>query len=299
MDREAPIGVFDSGVGGLSIVAALQKQLPSERFFYLGDTARAPYGSLKGPSLLRHAFACATFLYQKGVKLIVIACNTLSAFALAALQERFPIPIVGVIQPACQLALTPPFPRRLGILATPSTIRSGAYTQLLERMGYLSPVTLSPAPRLASFVERNQSQSLQAQRALESSLTPFLRSPVDKLILGCTHFPIYAPQIQSFLGEQTQLINPATPTALFVQEQLKQHALSSPQGEGSIQYWVTQSPQRFCQAGRALLNSPHPLTASLTALPSSSALFPKEKKKGDTQEPLLPVPPLSRSGSFL
>jgi glutamate racemase len=212
MTRDAPIGVFDSGVGGLTVARALLDQLPAEPLLYVGDTAHGPYGPLPLADVRRHALAAMDGLVAQGVKMLVIACNSASSACLRDARERYDVPVVEVIQPAVRRAVAATRTGRVGLLGTAITVASGAYDDAFAAAPHVT-LTSAPCPRFVDFVERGVTTGRQLLQLATHYLEPVLRAEVDTLVLGCTHYPLLTGMISLVVGESVTLVNSAEETA--------------------------------------------------------------------------------------
>src|SRR5690625_1506125 len=202
---DAPIGIFDSGVGGLTVVGELSRRLPAEELIYFGDTARVPYGPKSPETVYRYATEATDFLISRGVKLIVIACNTATAHALNRLVERLPIPIVGVIEPGARAAVRATRSGRIGVIGTVGTIRSGAYDREVRRLLPRAQVFAQPCPLFVPFVEEGWGTREVAKLVAEEYLRPIREVDIDVLVLGCTHYPILRPILAEVRSEERRV----------------------------------------------------------------------------------------------
>ncbi|UCH34675.1 MAG: glutamate racemase [Armatimonadota bacterium] len=207
------IGVFDSGLGGLTVVRRIFEVLPDYRVTYFGDTARVPYGGKSAETVTRYALEDADLLLGQGAKLIVVACNTASAVALDALRERFEAPVVGVIEPAVRAAVAASESGRIGVIGTRATIASGIYERMVTEMRSDAVVIAEPAPLLVPLVEEDWLDQLETPSILRTYLTPLLERRVDTIILACTHYPILRDMIARLVGDGVTLVDPAQETA--------------------------------------------------------------------------------------
>ncbi|NNM88268.1 MAG: glutamate racemase [Phycisphaerae bacterium] len=259
----APIAVFDSGLGGLTVVRALQRRLPREKLIYFGDTARVPYGSKSPRTVLQFARQCLHFLTQFKPKLMVVACNTVSATALQSLHQDFVIPIIGVLEPGAvaAVAASARIPagqgRRIGLIATEATIASQAYNQAVSRLDPTIQVLGRACPLLVPMIEEGRlPESPVVRSVLQEYLQPFKSLQVPVLILGCTHYPIFSQAIEQTLGVPTTLIDSADQTALVVAEKLATMHWANDVGDNladGLTCYVTDQGQRFeSLAGRFL-----------------------------------------------
>ncbi len=211
-DASAPIGIFDSGVGGLTVARAIMDQLPHESITYVGDTANGPYGPLKIAEVRRHAEAIADDLVDRGCKMIVIACNTASAAFLRDARERYPVPVVEVILPAVRRAVATTRSGKVGVIGTTATIRSRAYHDLFDAVPGVA-VTATDCPRFVDFVERGVTSGRQILGLAQGYLAPLQEAGVDTLVLGCTHYPLLSGVIQLAMGDNVTLVSSAEETA--------------------------------------------------------------------------------------
>jgi len=249
-----PIGIFDSGIGGLTVVRQIHKVMPHEDLVYLGDTARVPYGTKSPGTVVRFAREDTQFLLQVGVKAVVVACNTASAWALPDLEKEFGLPVFGVIQPGVQAALNRTRNQRVGIIGTSATIRSQAYRKaILARSGQVK-VYERACPLLVPLVEEGWVQHSVTLSVLHEYLEPLLRHDVDTLVLGCTHYPLLKRAIRSVVGKNVTLIDSAQTCARYVRGQLADAGLLNRRRRpGWIQPHVTDEAERFNEiAGRFL-----------------------------------------------
>jgi len=211
-DRFAPVGIFDSGVGGLTVARSIIDQLPDEDVIYVGDTANGPYGPLSIPEVRAHALAIADDLVDRGVKALVIACNTASAACLRDARERYDVPVVEVILPAVRRAVAATRSGRIGVIGTSATVASGAYQDAFAAARDLE-VTAVACPRFVDFVERGVTSGRQVLGLAEGYLEPLQRAQVDTLVLGCTHYPLLSGVIQLVMGDSVTLVSSAEETA--------------------------------------------------------------------------------------
>ncbi len=253
MNKESPIGLFDSGIGGLTVLQQIMKALPRENTIYLGDTARSPYGTKSVETVLRYSFENADFLIEKGVKLVVVACNTSTAVALDALKENLPVPVVGVIEPGARGALKKTRNKRIGVIGTEATIQSGAYTRAVKTLDPDVEVYSRACPLFVPLVEEGWLDNEVVEMTVESYLASLKRSGLDTLILGCTHYPLLKKAIGRFLGKGVRLVDSAQETAKEVLRVLKERSLEREKGRGSASFFVTDVPDSFIKVGRRFL----------------------------------------------
>ncbi len=253
---ERAVGVFDSGVGGLTVLRELQYQIPGEPLVYLGDTARVPYGTKSAQTVLRYAHEAAVFLVAQRVKLLVVACNTASAVALDDLAETYRLPVVGVIEPGARRALEVTRSGRIGVIGTEGTIRSGAYERAL-RAGQPDVVVHAVAcPLFVPLAEEGWAGHEVARLAARDYLAPLLAQEIDTLVLGCTHYPLLKKTLQEVVGPNVRLIDSAEETAKAVALKLDAHQLRLPVAANvPTRYFVTDIPDRFERVGGAFLGA--------------------------------------------
>ena len=253
MGKDAAIGIFDSGIGGLTVLQQVARLLPHERLVYLGDTARTPYGT-KSPDVVRQ-YACenADFLVNRGLKMLVVACNTVSAVALDMLRDRYEVPIVGVIEPGVQTALKCSKKRRVGVIGTEATIASRAYTHALHARDMEVEVLTRACPLFVPLVEEGWIENNVAREAALVYLNSLKHSGIDTLILGCTHYPLLKKCLADILGPTVRLIDSAEETAKVVRATLIEENLLRRKGDGGASFFVTDVPDRFIKVGARFL----------------------------------------------
>lgn len=251
---ELPIGVFDSGVGGLTVVRALRAALPHEDIIYLGDTARVPYGTKSPSTVVRFACEDTQFLLERHVKAVVVACNTCSAWAIPLLSKGFNVPVFGVIQPGVNAALRQSRNQRIGIIGTAATIRSNAYSNGILAQSPSANVFAKATPLLVPLVEEGWLAHKVTSAVLREYLTLFARKNVDTMILGCTHYPLLKKNIRRSLGKRVTLIDSAEACANDVKERLASlQMLTSRRRAGTVQCFVTDETERFYELARRFL----------------------------------------------
>jgi glutamate racemase len=208
-----PIGIIDSGVGGLTVAKEVMRQLPNETIFYLGDTARCPYGPRTAEEVKKFTWEMAAFLMNYNIKMLVIACNTATAVVLEELQDMLPIPVVGVIQPGSRAALKHSQIGKIGILGTIGTVNSKAYDKAIHSINDSIEVTSLACPKFVPLVESGEYESRWAVEIVNETLMEMKKEPIDTLILGCTHYPLLQPIIQNVMGPEVKVINSGDETA--------------------------------------------------------------------------------------
>jgi glutamate racemase len=254
--REAPIGVFDSGVGGLTVLRALVARLPSENTLYLGDTARVPYGTRSREVVTRYALLCARHLAARGIKLLVVACNTVSADSLPAIAEALPIPVVGVIEPGAQAAAARTRGGGIAVLGTPATVASGAYQAALARLAPLAHVTARACPLFVPLAEEGWIDGEVPRLVAQRYLGDLRRAGADTVLLGCTHYPLLAATIAEVVGPELAIVDGAQATAEAVAHLLEVRDLRRPEGVAEHRTLCTDVPDRFQKIAERFLGRP-------------------------------------------
>jgi glutamate racemase len=254
MSDDRPIGVFDSGIGGLTVVRELVRQLPHESIVYFGDTARVPYGSKSAATVRRYAQEAAAFLLSRDVKMIVIACNTATAHAEELLRSSAPVPVLGVIEPGARAAVEATRTRRVGVIGTLGTIGSGAYDLAVRQKLADARVYAQPCPLFVPLVEEGWADHAAAALIAREYLEPLHDMDVDVLILGCTHYPLLRTVVHDVMGEQVTLVDSAHETARDVASLLHSRAiLHDPGSPASYTFIASDAPLRFRDVGRKFL----------------------------------------------
>jgi len=252
-----PIGVFDSGVGGLTVLRALRQRLPHERFVYLGDTARLPYGTKSGDSVLRYSIQASEFLVGQGIKYLVIACNTASSVAVEPLRERFaPIPVIGVIEPGSVAGCAASRSGHLAVLATEGTVRGGAYQRAIARLQPDAKVTAQACSLFVALAEEGWTEGVIAEAIAHRYIDQLLRDDprIDTLLLGCTHFPVLASALRAVIGPSITIVDSADTTAAAVESELRDRHLLNAHGNATPPtLQATDSPERFARVGSRFL----------------------------------------------
>jgi glutamate racemase len=251
--KESPIGIFDSGVGGLTVVHEITVKLPAEDIIYFGDTARFPYGTKTSKQLIGFTRQICDFLLEKKVKLIIIACNSASSAALEWAQEHFEIPIVGVVEPGARAAYMATVNRKIGVIGTEATIESNSYERAVHSFDAGIHVYQAPCPYFATYVENGRTDGDDIRVIAESYLKPLREKNIDSLILGCTHYPLLSGLIAEVMGSQAKLISSAEETALEVKEILKRKAILREDRQGVIKFFSTGSKDKFIELGSRFL----------------------------------------------
>jgi glutamate racemase len=254
---QLPIGIFDSGIGGLTVVRQVHRLLPREDLIYLGDTARVPYGTKSPSTVIRFACEDTRFLLEQNVKAVVVACNTASAWALPTLENKFALPILGVILPGVRAALRRTRNLRLGVIGTQATIRSQAYARAALAGNDAVKIFTRACPLLVPLVEEGWTNHPVTRSVLHEYLAPLLRHRIDTLILGCTHYPLLKPALRSVVGGTVALVDSAESCARYVGERLERdRLLAARRRRGSIQPFVTDETERFDELAKRFLKTP-------------------------------------------
>ena len=257
MFDDRPIGIFDSGIGGLTVAAALKSLLPNESLCYLGDTARVPYGNKSADVIQSYAHHCARFLTHKDVKLIVVACNTASAYALTHLRKNFDLPIVGVVHAGAELAIKTSSTKKIGVIGTRGTVQSQRYTQVLHELDPSSDCKAIACPLLVPLAEEGMVSHALTETLLREYLHGFANYPMDTLILGCTHYPLFEQNITDLVGDKVQVINSAQAVAKNVMTTLsKRHLMSENKQSPEHAFFVTDSAEEFARVGQHFFGQP-------------------------------------------
>jgi glutamate racemase len=264
MSDPRPIGVFDSGVGGLTVLRELQRQLPNESTIYFADLGHFPYGPRFQAQVRHFALNIIRFLQKLDVKLVVIACNTATAAALNAARETFDIPIIGVITPGAQAAVAATRNKRVGVISTEGTLQSQEYLHAIKEANPTIGVLPKAAPDLVDLVESGRSQSPQAEVALRDALQEIIDYEADTLILGCTHYPLLRPLIRKITADRITIVDSAETTAARVKRVLAANGLESAEHETPRhQIYATGSPERFMDTAKILFGQDLPPIATV------------------------------------
>jgi glutamate racemase len=253
-DAERPIGVFDSGIGGLTVVAALRRLLPNENITYIGDTARVPYGGKSAPTVERYSLEITSSLLEENAKAIVVACNTASALALARLERTLPVPVTGVILPGAQAAITSTRNGHIGVIGTRATINSGAYERALKSLNSAVRVTSRACPLLVPLIEEGRLNDEITDRVIAEYLNPLVQEGIDTLVLGCTHYPLLREAFVRVLGPQISLVDSAQNCAQAVRDLLHvEHLSTTAATAGRLQVALTDSSDSFLEVAEQAL----------------------------------------------
>jgi glutamate racemase len=249
VSNQLPIGVFDSGVGGLTVASAIKAELPNETITYFGDTARCPYGDKTPEQVLEYSTEICDFLVQRGVKMLVVACNTATAVALPALQQRYHVPVLGVVRPGARAAVRATETMRIGVIGTAVTVKSGVYERAIKSLLPKAEVYSLACPEFVPLVERGETSGKHVERIVQERLLPLQKRDIDTLILGCTHYPHLESVIQRAVGDHVRLISSAYETAREVKAVLSDQAWTADRTEPAVdQYFTSGDGVRMEQA---------------------------------------------------
>ena len=258
MDKRA-IGVFDSGVGGLTVAREIMRQLPNESIVYFGDTARVPYGSKSETTIIRYSRQIIRFLLTKEVKAIVIACNTASALALDAVRKEFKIPIIGVVAPGARAAREETINKKIGVIGTEATVKSEIYKKLIQAEDPQISVSGRACPLFVPLVEEGFAKHKITREVIDIYLSDMRESDIDTLILGCTHYPLLRSTIREYMGEKIHLVNPAYETAMDLkrlleeEEMLRDTPVNDQEEHGEYSFYVSDAADKFKQFANSIL----------------------------------------------
>jgi glutamate racemase len=256
MTNAAPIGVFDSGIGGLTVVHELMRQLPDESIIYFGDTARVPYGPKSPETVRRYSREITTYLSEHGVKAVVVACNTATAHALPVLREELPVPVIGVVDPGARAAVRSSKSGSIGVIGTMGTINSGAYERAIRALTPDATITTRACPLFVPLVEEGWIDRDATRLIAREYLSPVAAANVDALVLGCTHYPLLKPLIAEVLGDDVLLIDSAEETAAETARVLDEQQLTAPAGNRARHRFISsEGPEQFLRLGQRFLGS--------------------------------------------
>ncbi len=253
MDRNSAVGVFDSGLGGLTVVKELLRQLPRERIVYFGDTARVPYGTKSRTAIVRFSRENTELLLKQDVKMVVVACNSSSSYAIPVLKKNYPVPVLGVIDPGAKKAASITRNNRIGVIATAATIKSGQYTRNILKYNPGARVISQPCALFVPLVEEGWLDTPATRQIARDYLRPLKEAEVDTVILGCTHYPLLKNVIQRTLGKNVTLVDSATEVAARVKGLLEAMDIQRLQGRTGARFYVSDKPQEFGRIAKNFL----------------------------------------------
>lgn len=255
-NSRSPIGVFDSGLGGLTVFKVLARRMPEESLIYFGDTAHVPYGSKSPEAIARFSTTIAAFLANRGIKLLVVACNTSSAWALPAIRKAVKVPVIGVIEPGARGALGVSRGGRIGVIGTEATVRSGSYEKALKALKKGVRTAAAACPLFVPLVEEGWWSGEVVESVARKYLAPLRKARVDTVILGCTHYPYLKPVLARALGSRVRLIDSAEETARETETVLCDLGLRAPRGaRGRREFYASDAPERFKRLARRMLGA--------------------------------------------
>lgn len=253
----APVGVFDSGVGGLTVAREIMRQLPNEKIVYFGDTARVPYGSKSKDTILRYSRQIVRFLKTKGVKAIVVACNTASALALEEIRHEIDMPIIGVVKPGAKVAVEKTVNGKVGVIATEATISSGLYTDYIKAQDDKIIVYSKACPLFVPLVEEGWLKDSVTEEVAGRYLSELKNENIDTLVLGCTHYPLLRNMIGKLMGDEVTLVNPAYETAVSLGELLEKEGLAAGNenryASEMYDFYVSDAAEKFKKFANSIL----------------------------------------------
>lgn len=253
-DKQKPIGVFDSGIGGLTVVKRLASTLPNENIIYFGDTARVPYGSKSNSTVIEYSIQNTKFLLQKNIKALVVACNTASSIAIPDLKKMFDIPIIGMIEPGSRMALSKTHNKKIGVIGTRATISNLAYSKEIKRLNEKAEVFEKPCPLFVPLAEEGWIKHRATYEIAEEYLKELREEEIDTLVLGCTHYPILTEVIQKVIGLNVSLIDSGVASSELIKLELEKFNLISDSGTiGSQEYYVSDIPAKFKEVAELFL----------------------------------------------
>jgi len=253
-DKQKPIGVFDSGIGGLTVVKRLASTLPNENIIYFGDTARVPYGSKSNSTVIEYSIQNTKFLLQKNIKALVVACNTASSIAIPDLKKIFDIPIIGMIEPGSRMALRKTQNKKIGVIGTRATISNLAYSKEIKKMNNKAEVFEKPCPLFVPLAEEGWIKHKATYEIAEEYLKELREDGIDTLVLGCTHYPILSEVIQKVIGSKVALIDSGVASSELIKMELEKFDLLSDSGTiGGQEYYVSDIPAKFKEVAELFL----------------------------------------------
>lgn len=257
MRKDAPIGVFDSGVGGLTVAREIMRQIPNEKIIYFGDNARVPYGSKSQETVTRYSEQIARFLRTFQVKTIVVACNTASAYALDALERDMDVPVIGVIKPGAKTAAELTRNGKIGVIATEATIGSQMYTKYIRRLNQNVTIYEKACPLFVPLVEEGLWEDPVTDEIARRYLTDLIDIDIDTLILGCTHYPLIRSTLRKIMGDRVTLVNPAYETAIELKQMLEETGMLNEEapglGSNKYQFYVSDKAEKFVRFANSII----------------------------------------------
>ncbi len=254
--KNSPIGVFDSGLGGLTAVREIQRIMPGEDIIYFGDTGRVPYGNRSRETIIRYTKDDIDFLLKHNIKLVIAACGTASSVALPVLYDKYDVKLMGVLEGACKKAVSVTKNNRIGLIGTAGTVRSGKYAELITKQNPKIQVFSAACPLFVPLVENGYSESEAARLIAKDYLLPLKNEKVDTLILGCTHYPLLTKVISDIMGDEVTLLSPGALAAQEARGYLEKENLLSDREMGTSRFYVSDSVENFAELGGTFLGKP-------------------------------------------
>lgn len=254
--RDLPIGVFDSGIGGLTVAKALIERMPNESIIYFGDTARVPYGTKSKETITRFTHEIIRYLTKQQIKMIVVACNTVCSSSLEDVRDDYDVPILGVIEPGAKAAVASTKNNRIGVIGTQRTIESKAYIDAIKRLKANTDVFSLPCPLFVPLAEEGWLDNEVTYATARQYLEPLQEKDIDTLVLGCTHYPLLKKVIGEVMGKGVTLVDSADETAIEVEKILHRMSLSTTQNDPSYNFYVSDAPEKFLIQGLRFMNRP-------------------------------------------
>ncbi len=252
--QNAPIGIFDSGLGGLTVVKEVLKQLPNENIIYIGDTARVPYGNKSPETVIRFTTECVNVLKEQNVKMVVIACNTASSSGIEQIQDQFDFPVVGVVKPGALAAYKSTKKQKVGVIGTERTIKSGSYERAIKALNPDIEVWSKACPLFVPLVEEGWFDNDITRRIIRVYLSELMGKGIDTLVLGCTHYPLLKNTIKDIVGNDIRLVDSAEETAMVVKDIVRHHQMERHKNDNpEHQFFVTDAPEKFVELGEIFL----------------------------------------------
>lgn len=262
-----PIGVFDSGIGGLTVVNTILQQVPNEKIIYIGDTARVPYGTRRKETIIKFSRQLALFLLKKKVKMLVAACNTISSTSLKEIKKISPVPVIGVIRPMVKEALKTTKRNKIGVIGTPATINSLTYVKKTRSLDPRIKIIQQACPLFVPIVEEGLFNHPVASLMANHYLKPLVDLEIDTLILGCTHYPLLRRPIQKTVGQGIKIIESGEPTAKEIKKELEKHKLLTSKPQPTHQFYLTDLSDKTIEIAQTFLGKPLPATLKKVNLP--------------------------------
>ncbi|HZK43473.1 MAG TPA: glutamate racemase [Syntrophomonadaceae bacterium] len=256
MGKNNPIGIFDSGVGGLTVVKSLIERLPQEKFIYFGDTINVPYGNKTEDQLFSYAYSIIDFLIESDAKALIVACGTHSSITLPKLSQEYVLPMLGVVKPGADAAVKASKTGKIGVLATSATVNSLAFTKAIKSLNSECEVLETACPKFVPLVEAGNLEGADTKSAIEEYIEPLLNKGIDTLILGCTHYPFLSKAIKDYIGEEVILVDPSFATIEELKKLLiESNLLNDNEQKAKREFYVSGNDESFYNVGNLLLGN--------------------------------------------